>query len=66
MHALGARPPTSCRLAVLPIAIGAMVDAAIIMIENAHKELDNFRDNHGREPTGAERTEVVASRPPAA
>jgi Cu(I)/Ag(I) efflux system membrane protein CusA/SilA len=43
----------------IAIAIGAMVDAAIIMIENAHKQLEHFREERGREPTGAERREVI-------
>ncbi|HWB99900.1 MAG TPA: CusA/CzcA family heavy metal efflux RND transporter [Bryobacteraceae bacterium] len=43
----------------IAIAIGAMVDAAIIMIENAHKQLEHFREEHSREPTGAERREVI-------
>ena len=43
----------------IAIAIGAMVDAAIIMVENAHKQLDHFRDDHGREPTRPERTGVI-------
>ena len=43
----------------IAIAIGAMVDAAIIMVENAHKQLDHFREDHGREPANAERTEVI-------
>src|SRR6266567_1801093 len=34
----------------IAIAIGAMVDAAIIMVENAHKFLEHFRDDHGRDP----------------
>src|SRR5438270_128738 len=34
----------------IAIAIGAMVDAAIIMVENAHKQLEHFREEHGREP----------------
>ena len=34
----------------IAIAIGAMVDAAIIMVENAHKSLEHFREEHGREP----------------
>ena len=34
----------------IAIAIGAMVDAAIIMVENAHKSLEHFRDEHGRDP----------------
>jgi Cu(I)/Ag(I) efflux system membrane protein CusA/SilA len=43
----------------IAIAIGAMVDAAIIMIENAHKQLEHFREGQGREPTGMERREVI-------
>src|ERR1700710_2994486 len=43
----------------IAIAIGAMVDAAIIMVENAHKALEHFRDEHDREPTRAERIEVI-------
>src|SRR6184192_2555941 len=43
----------------IAIAIGAMVDSAIIMIENAHKALEHFRDEHGREPSGAERASVI-------
>jgi Cu(I)/Ag(I) efflux system membrane protein CusA/SilA len=43
----------------IAIAIGAMVDAAIIMIENAHKQLEHFREERGREPTSAERREVI-------
>ncbi len=43
----------------IAIAIGAMVDSAIIMVENAHKFLEHFRDEHGREPTNAERIEVI-------
>src|SRR5438445_6643049 len=43
----------------IAIAIGAMVDSAIIMIENAHKALEHFRDKNGREPAGAERAEVI-------
>src|SRR5881628_1076995 len=45
----------------IAIAIGAMIDSAIIMIENAHKELERFRDEHGREPNGAERARVIIS-----
>src|SRR5256886_218889 len=40
-------------------AIGAMVDAAIIMVENAHKYLEHFRDGKGRDPTPAERVQVI-------
>src|SRR5437016_4128633 len=45
----------------IAIAIGAMVDAAIIMVENAHKFLEHFREEKGREPTNAERIEVVVA-----
>src|SRR5213082_2031380 len=43
----------------IAIAIGAMVDSAIIMIENAHKALEHFRDEHGREPNNIERVKVI-------
>ena len=43
----------------IAIAIGAMVDAAIIMVENAHKGLEHFHDEHGREPASAERYDVI-------
>ncbi|MCB1657356.1 MAG: efflux RND transporter permease subunit [Pseudomonadales bacterium] len=31
----------------IAIAIGAMVDAAIVMIENAHRKLEQWQDEHG-------------------
>ncbi|MDF8335489.1 efflux RND transporter permease subunit [Novosphingobium cyanobacteriorum] len=31
----------------IAIAIGAMVDAAVVMIENAHKHLERWRHDHG-------------------
>ena len=43
----------------IAIAIGAMVDSAIIMVENAHKSLEHFRDEKGRDPSNAERVEVI-------
>ncbi|MEO8439228.1 MAG: CusA/CzcA family heavy metal efflux RND transporter [Spartobacteria bacterium] len=43
----------------IAIAIGAMVDAAIIMVENAHKALEHFREKNGREPTNPERVNVI-------
>jgi len=43
----------------IAIAIGAMVDSAIIMIENAHKGLEHFRETHGREPDNLERVQVI-------
>jgi Cu(I)/Ag(I) efflux system membrane protein CusA/SilA len=43
----------------IAIAIGAMIDAAIIMVENAHKSLELFREQHGREPDNGERIDVI-------
>jgi len=43
----------------IAIAIGAMIDAAIIMVENAHKSLEHFREKHGREPNNGERIEAI-------
>ncbi|MEN3369646.1 MAG: copper/silver efflux system protein [Verrucomicrobiota bacterium] len=43
----------------IAIAIGAMVDAAIIMVENAHKSLEHFREGQSREPNNAERIAVI-------
>jgi Cu(I)/Ag(I) efflux system membrane protein CusA/SilA len=42
----------------IAIAIGAMVDAAIIMIENAHKELEHARSKAGA-LTNQERVEAI-------
>src|SRR5213082_429356 len=43
----------------IAIAIGAMVDAAIIMVENAHKSLEHFREEQGREPDNSERVAAI-------
>jgi Cu(I)/Ag(I) efflux system membrane protein CusA/SilA len=49
-------------LSGIAIAIGAMVDAAIVMIENAHKKLEHWRDaNGGAMPTGEAHWRVVAA-----
>jgi Cu(I)/Ag(I) efflux system membrane protein CusA/SilA len=45
----------------IAIAIGAMIDAAIIMVESAHKSLEQFREEHGREPNNGERIEVIVA-----
>src|SRR4051812_27218967 len=45
----------------IAIAVGAMVDAAVVMIENAHKHLERWKHDHaGREPGGEERWSVIA------
>jgi len=44
----------------IAIAIGAMVDAAVVMIENAHKHLERWaHDNPDRELEGSERWRVI-------
>jgi Cu(I)/Ag(I) efflux system membrane protein CusA/SilA len=44
----------------IAIAIGAMVDAAVVMIENAHKHLELWAHDHdGEQPRGAERWTVI-------
>ena len=44
----------------IAIAIGAMVDAAVVMIENAHKHLESWRLAHAdREPTAAEHWRLI-------
>ncbi|MGH8075778.1 MAG: efflux RND transporter permease subunit, partial [Lysobacter sp.] len=43
----------------IAIAIGAMVDAAVVMIENAHKHLERFRERTGRDPVGEERWKLM-------
>jgi Cu(I)/Ag(I) efflux system membrane protein CusA/SilA len=42
----------------IAIAIGAMVDAAIVMIENAHRQLENHKNEHG-EPSNSQRVKVI-------
>ncbi len=48
-------------LAGIAIAVGEMVDAAVVMIENTHKHLEAWRDAHPdrREPTSHERWKLV-------
>nr|WP_276597237.1 efflux RND transporter permease subunit [Pelomonas aquatica] len=42
------------------IALGAMVDASVVLVEAAHKQLEHFEAAHGRRPTIAERWDLVA------
>jgi Cu(I)/Ag(I) efflux system membrane protein CusA/SilA len=44
----------------IAIAIGAMVDAAIVMVENAHKHWERWREAHGVEPRGEDRWRLIA------
>jgi len=43
----------------IAIAIGAMVDASIVMIENAHKSLHKYETKEGRAPTNKERIDII-------
>jgi copper/silver efflux system protein len=45
----------------IAIAIGAMVDAAVVMIENAHKHLEAWNhQNPDRRPTSSEQARLIA------
>ena len=44
----------------IAIAIGAMVDAAVVMIENAHKHLEEHRERHGADVTGRAHWNLMA------
>jgi Cu(I)/Ag(I) efflux system membrane protein CusA/SilA len=47
-------------LSGIAVAVGAMVDAAIVMIENAHKKLERWReDRDGEMPQGADHWRVI-------
>jgi len=47
-------------LSGIAIAVGAMVDAAIVMVENAHKKLERWRDDHDEAmPQGADHWRVI-------
>jgi Cu(I)/Ag(I) efflux system membrane protein CusA/SilA len=44
----------------IAVAIGAMVDAAVVMIENAHKHIEKWRQDHPNETlAGAEQWRVI-------
>lgn len=43
----------------IAIAIGAVVDGAIVMIENMHKHLEHFEEEHKRLPNNKEHWKIV-------
>ncbi|MBB1268516.1 efflux RND transporter permease subunit [Shewanella sp. SR44-3] len=43
----------------IAIAIGAVVDAAIVMVENAHKHLEHYREQHGKPPEGEAHWQLI-------
>jgi Cu(I)/Ag(I) efflux system membrane protein CusA/SilA len=44
----------------IAIAVGAMVDASIVMVENVHKHLEAFEAREKRRPRASERWRIVA------
>ncbi|HKZ09156.1 MAG TPA: CusA/CzcA family heavy metal efflux RND transporter [Rhodanobacteraceae bacterium] len=59
MHAQGVSA-NLMSLGGIAIAVGAMVDAAVVMIENTHKHLEAWQQQHeGKQPTSAERWGLV-------
>ncbi|MFO1226102.1 efflux RND transporter permease subunit [Roseateles sp.] len=42
------------------IALGAMVDASVVLVEAAHKHVEYFEKEHGRQPGDAERWALMA------
>jgi len=44
----------------IAIAIGAMVDGAIVMVENLHKHIEAFETAQGRQPSAGERWQLVS------
>lgn len=44
----------------IAIAIGAVVDGAIVMIENMHKHLEHFKEEHQRGPDNKEHWDIVS------
>ncbi|MGE4356619.1 efflux RND transporter permease subunit [Halothiobacillus sp.] len=59
MHAQGINA-NIMSLGGIAIAIGAMVDAAIVMIENAHRHLVAWRETHGSPPKGDDHWRLIA------
>ncbi len=60
MHAQGVNA-NIMSLGGIAIAIGAMVDAAVVMIENAHKHLERWQNqNPGHQLAGAARWKVIS------
>ncbi|MEE9310174.1 MAG: efflux RND transporter permease subunit [Cocleimonas sp.] len=45
----------------IAIAIGAMIDAAIVMIENVHKHLEQYKEDYGKMPKGNEHWRVITT-----
>jgi Cu(I)/Ag(I) efflux system membrane protein CusA/SilA len=48
-------------LAGIAIAIGAMVDAAIVMVENAHKKLERWQETHDAPASGVDHWRIITA-----
>jgi Cu(I)/Ag(I) efflux system membrane protein CusA/SilA len=60
MDALGI-PANLMSLGGIAIAIGTMVDAAVVTVENVHKHIEAHRRRHGRDPDAGEHAKLVAA-----
>jgi len=43
----------------IAISIGVMVDSSIVMVENAHKHFEHFKEKHDRAPDVGERVHLI-------
>ncbi len=59
MNALGI-PANLMSLGGIAIAIGTMVDASVVTVENVHKHIEAYRHQHGRDPDRGEHARLVA------
>jgi Cu(I)/Ag(I) efflux system membrane protein CusA/SilA len=59
MYAIGI-PANLMSLGGIAIAIGTMVDASVVTVENVHKHIEAHRHRHGRDPDLAEHAKLVA------
>ncbi len=46
-------------LAGIVVAIGSMVDGAIVLLENAHKAVSDFQSEHHHDPDNAQRWDLI-------